>query len=454
MSSIKNINDITDTTAEAGCIATLMYHPEFLLSIDYLKAGYFQDKFNGCLYWAIDNLYKAGVDNIDVVNLENMINSNSSVKKVFEEYGDSLSDFIEAAKYAARNTIEEYKLLAKEVLTCAYKRDLYRTTSGIQSMCFDDKVDLSKLNIELNTQINKVTEKYLISDEIRTIGEDVDVMWESLVESRGDDGVVGLPSKFNLLNNYFTYEEGELVLLCARMKRGKSMWMMNEAIHKLKNGVSVLYIDTEMTTKSHYLRMLSNLTGISYNDIKAGRYDKNGEDKIKAANKWLKSVNYVHKYMPVINYDEIHALCKILKYKFNLGFVIFDYIKPTTGLGASEVSNLLGYATNYLKNNIAGDLELPVLAGAQLSRDMQVALSDQINRYCSTSVTWREKTAEEIQNDGGLDAGNFCAQVTINRNGKMHGEDEYINFKFDGDHCNIVEAKVQHSVKNPFEDGE
>ncbi|MFR7443134.1 MAG: hypothetical protein ACLUUO_06085 [Sellimonas intestinalis] len=39
-------------------IATLVHHPEFILHTDYLKPSYFYNVENGCIYWAISELYK------------------------------------------------------------------------------------------------------------------------------------------------------------------------------------------------------------------------------------------------------------------------------------------------------------------------------------------------------------------------------------------------------------
>ena len=137
----KDISKISDLQAESGVIATLMYHPEFVLHTDYLKAGYFYDRFNGCMYWAVTELYKAGVDRIDSVNIENMINSNSAVKKTVAKYNTSIIEFIDMAKYASRDTIEEYKLLVNTVVVLAFKRDLVKETNQIQSSCFDEAID-------------------------------------------------------------------------------------------------------------------------------------------------------------------------------------------------------------------------------------------------------------------------------------------------------------------------
>ena len=67
------LNVLCDTQAEAGVIATLVHHPEFILQSDYLKPGYFYHKENGCIYWAIDELFKSGVKVIDTFNITNKL---------------------------------------------------------------------------------------------------------------------------------------------------------------------------------------------------------------------------------------------------------------------------------------------------------------------------------------------------------------------------------------------
>lgn len=106
------LEKLSDTQAEAGIIATLVYHPDFILHSDVLKAGYFYHKDNGCLYWAIDELIKAGVDNIDAFNISNMLQSNNAVKKTLESVNmPDMDEFIELCSDAARHTIAEYQLL-------------------------------------------------------------------------------------------------------------------------------------------------------------------------------------------------------------------------------------------------------------------------------------------------------------------------------------------------------
>ncbi len=445
-----DISLISDNQAEAGVIATLLYHPEFILHTDYLKPSYFYNVENGCIYWAIQELYKSGVERIDALNITNMLNSNRAVKKKIEQYNlTDMQDFINMSQYACRHTLEEYKLLVNNVVTTSFKRDLNKAVLEIQSACFNSDANLNKLNSLVNTKINKLTEQYITSNEIEVFGSRIDDLWKEICNRRTEDGVYGIPSKFPLINEYFTYEPGELVLLKARMKRGKSAFFLNEAIHKIKNGVPTLYLDTEMQDRLFAERMLANLTGIEVKRIKNGRYSYEEGKELEKANEWIKKQPFVHMYIPSSTDEEIYAIHKVLKYKMGLEFSIYDYIKSNIA-SSSENYNVLGGKCDFLKNNVAGDLNVAMLAGAQLNRQNQVADSDKLERYVSSSIWWRDKSTEELAKDG-LDCGNFAATVDLNRNGEMMDEEDYIDFKFDGNRMRIEQSKIQHDKNsNPF----
>lgn len=440
---------ISDTQAEAGVIATLVHHPEFILHTDYLKPAYFYNVENGCIYWAISELYKNGIDTIDALNITNMLNSNKAVKKKIEEYNlTNMQEFIDMSQYASRDTLEEYRLLVNNVVTMAFKRDLSRLATEIQNDCYKSDVDLVKLNSIVNTKINDLTERYITSHEVNLFGDKVDALWNEIVKRRTDSGIYGIPSKFPHLNDYITYEQGELILLKARMKKGKSAFFLNEAIHKIKNGVPTLFFDTEMQDRLFYERMLANLTGIEVSRIKRGNYSYEEGLLLAETNEWIKKQPFVHIYTPTTTDEEIYAIHKILKYKIGLEFSIFDYIKSNI-LSTSENYNALGARCDFLKNNVAGDLNIAVLAGAQLNRANMVADSDKLERYVSASLLWRDKTREEIDNDG-TDSGNFCLTVDLNRLGQQMEDDEYIDFKFDGNRMRIEEAVQHRREETPF----
>lgn len=447
-----DVLELADNQAESGVVSTLVYHPEFILHSDYLKPGYFFNQDNGCIYWAISELYKKGIDNIDAFNISNMLASNKAVQNTINKYNlPSIQEYIDLCSETARHTLEEYKLLAQSVVTFSYKRDLVKSMNEVESFCKDKAITLSELNKKRNDILTKLDEKYVVSDEIKMLGDEADDLWEQICERRTDNGFYGIPSMFKILNNWFTYEPTELVVVQAKYKQGKSVLLMLEALHKVKNGIPTLYVDREMSDRIFYERCLSALTGVDVKRIKNGRYSDEEQAKIENANKWVKKQPFVHVYRPDLSDEELYSMCKILKYKMGLQFVIDDYLK-SNATSASDQYNILGSRTDFLKNRIAGELNLAVLTAAQLNRAGEVGDSMKINRYLSVGIKWFLKTQEQIAKDG-LQCGNAGMKIYINRLGAQMPEDDenaYLDFIFDGNKMMISEAE-QHDSTNEFD---
>lgn len=446
-----DITELSDIQSEGGVIGTLIYHPEFVLHTDYLLPGYFYGVENGCVYWAIQELYKDGITNIDAYNVTNKLQSHPGVSKTIEKYNlPSVQEFMELYKETARHSLEEYKMLADNIVTLAFKRDLVKTLTELSNNCFKKEYDLDTLSGKVYDDLDKLTQKYVATTEIKTLGCDIDDIWDEIVNRRSADGTYGIPSKYPIFNEYFTYEPGELVVVQAKYKRGKSVLLMNEVIHKLKNGVPTLVVDTEMQTRLYTERLISHLTGIEIKRIKNGRYSDEEAEKIKQSIQWIKEQPFVHIYDPQITNEKLYTICKMLKYKIGLTFVVFDYIK-SNATSTSDNYNILGAKCDFLKNQIAGELNLSVLTACQLNRAGEVADSDKINRYLSVGIKWDYKSEEMMVKDG-MQCGNTYAKIYVNRLGEQmqeDNEDDYIDFVFSGNTMTIVEA-VQHERDKRF----
>ena len=416
-----DVMELADNQAESGVISTLVYHPEFILHTDYLKPGYFYNQDNGCIYWAISELYKKGIDNIDAFNISSMLSSNKAVQRTIEKYNlPSIQEYIDLCAETARHTLEEYKLLAQTVVTLSYKRDMIKSISEIERFCQDKTIALADLSKKKNDILSKLDEKYIVSEDIKLLGEEAQDLWKEICDRRTDSGVYGIPSMFPILSNWFTYEP-------------------------------TLYVDREMSDRIFYERCLAALTGVDVKRIKNGKYSEEEAQKIEQANRWMKKQPFVHIYRPDLSDEELYSICKILKYKMGLRFVIDDYLK-SNATSASDNYNILGARCDFLKNKIAGELNMSVLTAAQLNRAGEVGDSMKINRYLSVGIKWFLKTQEQIAKDG-LQCGNAGMKIYINRLGEQMPEDDenaYIDFIFDGNKMMISQAE-QHDSSNEFD---
>lgn len=445
----EELNVLCDTQAEAGVIATLVHHPEFILQSEYLKAGYFFHKENGCIYWAIDELFKSGVKVIDAFNITMKLESNAAVKKKIQSINmPDMDDFIEMCEDAARSTIEEYNLLVAQVVTMSFKRDLVKLFDRMKKRVISTPLELNELSNEVYSELEKLTSKYIFDSRTLRFGDKVKDIYQEIKDRRGENGLTGIPSKYDRIGKYFCYENGELVMISGRMKMGKSSFMLNEAMDKIQKGIPTVYFDTEMNDRLFYIRMMANLTGIPQDKIKRGYLLPEEEKIVDETNDWLEKQPFVHIFIPTTTNEELYVICKMLKYSMNLQFVIYDYFKSAESDSSAQYNDL-GSKCDFIKNRIAGELDLAVLAGAQLNRNDEVADSDKLERYASVSAKWRKKTSDEIINDG-KECGNYALNIKLNRLGEGMFDDEYIDFKFAGSVMRIDQAKQHAEEEVPY----
>ena len=448
---MQDIAELSDMQSESGIIGTLIYHPEFIEHTDFLQPRYFYNVENSLIYWGIRELTREGILNIDAYNLSNKLKSNAAVQKKLDQYNlPNIQEWMQSYKVVARQTLEEYKILAEDVTALAFKRELVNTLDHLKSACFQRDLDLNCLSNKVYGSLDDLTEKFFTSEEIHTLGEELDDIWAEIEKRRSADGIYGVPSKYNSFLPYFTYEPGELVLIQAKYKQGKSALLMNEAVHKLQNGVPTLVVDTEMSTRQYTERLLAHVAGVSNKKIKNGTYNEEEWQRVKEARVWLKRQQFVHIYDPNMTMDKLYSICKMLKRKIGLGFVVYDYLKFNDGT-SSEIYNVLGAKCDFLKNKIAGELDLPVLSAAQLNRAGEIADSYKINMYLSVAIKWGYKT-QEMQISDGVECGNMYAKIYINRLGEQMQEDDqdaYIDFFFNGDTMTVEEAE-QHQRTEEF----
>lgn len=449
---LNNIELPRDDISETGVIGTILNHPEYIYKTEYLKPDQFYNRELACIYHITSKFLEKGITEIDNFMILTEIEGNKGFKSIINEFDDISSDicgWLDNLKLVSRDDVDSYEHLAKNIITNAFKRDSYIKLREMATGVLNNNTDdINSINYKMQTEVVKFADTYVVDTDIKRIGEKAKDLWKTIVARRNDLGYSGLPSKYKDLNEYFTYENGELVVIGGRAKSGKSMFFLNEAIHKVENGVPTAIFDTEMNDERWMVRFLALKSGVDIKKVKNGSYTIQEGEAIDAAIEWLDNKPLVHIYDPDWTKDKIYMTAKSLKQSIGLGFLVYDYIKANdTSGGDNKEHNVLGDMTNFLKNKIGGSLDIPVLAGGQMSpKEQRLADSDKINRYASTIAYWIHKTKEEMVNDG-VDAGNCKLFIDYNRNGTQMEEDEYLNFVFNGDKATILQAKKFYNIE-------
>jgi replicative DNA helicase len=445
---------ISDITAEAGVIASVVLKPEFTFYSEQLRPNHFTDPQNAYIYYAVCELAKAGIENVDAYNIFNQLHANSIAKRAIEGIQQSsdtitiqaVNDLIDIAPTIARATVEEYMSLVNNVLGAAFRRNTYEKLIECQKLCFDSTCE--DIEQKIYSTLDGVMMEFASRNEVPQYKDVVDDMWQQIESRQGQDGISGIPFKFPTLNAYCTIEPGELFIVAAEAKQGKSMFLLNCAADLLKQDLKVLYIDSELNTRLFTCRLISHLTGIEYRRLKAGRYDEEEQKQINNAIAWLKTRNFTHLYMPIFDMKSIYTVVKKVKHTMGIDVLVIDYFKSTGDGDAFATYSEMGRITDLIKNTIAGSMNIAAIGAAQATSSGKIADSAKIGRNASTIALLQDKTPDEIQQDG-AECGNKKLKIVLNRNGAQMSDGEYIDLMFRGDFVSYEEAK-QHIPVTPF----
>lgn len=412
----------------------------------------FFDTTNGCLFTAISELYSSKIENVDAYNLMTAINGNLKLKKQLGEdfTVETITDIISFSVHIARHTSSEYMKLVDTVVNFAFKRRLHKDLVKCQLDCFKDEISIADLHKSVQDKIDEATVSFVTSD-VKPYKDIVGDLWAQTQERFNITGDSGYASKFVAAREYFTYEPGELVLVSAKRKRGKSMFALNEAVHKLQSGIGVLYIDTELQDRLFNERLLAYLSGVEFKNLRKGSFSAEQRADIEKAIKFVKKANFFHVHMPRWDKDKLYLLAKKLMRNYGTTFVVFDHLKTTDSKDASTAYHELGSKVNFIKDILCGELGYAGLTLAQLNRSGDIGDSYKLEQEVSTVANLEKKTEDEMIRDT-KECGNYKLFVKANRNGNEMDdiENEYIDLMFRGNICSFEEAKQHSAPPDPF----
>ncbi|MBP5462718.1 MAG: hypothetical protein J6Y20_11450 [Lachnospiraceae bacterium] len=438
--------DINSIESESGIIATLIHNPEFSFYSEFLLPGHFTNKENRCVYTAICDLARRGIQTIDPYNIIENLNASEATRKYADELTvDKLQELVEMSDVLARNTVEEYKMLVSNVMDAAFRRDMFQSMKEAQALCYDRTAE----NVEqrIYNIIDGVMTEFSTANDIPPYKDVVDGCWEE-IKARQSNGFAGIPFKFPTLNEYATIEPGELFIFAAEAKQGKSMMLLNCAIDLLKRDLAVLYLDSELNTRLFTARVLAHLSGVEYKRLTSGNYNGEEAKRIDEAREWMKTRKFTHIYIPMFDQQSIYTAVKKVKHTQGLDVLIVDYFKGSGDGDAFDSYQELGRFVDMVKNQICGDMGICGIGAAQATINGKVADSAKIGRNASTIALIQDKTPDEVEADG-AECGNKKLRVILNRNGMQMASGEYIDLLFDGNRILYKEAK-QHIPQTPY----
>lgn len=199
------------------------------------------------------------------------------------------------------------------------------------------------------------------------------------------DALAGITTGINALDKLFGgMQRSDLIIIAGRPAMGKTALAANIAwsaatkayaeLHandKIESGAVVGFFSLEMSYDQLALRILSQETGISGQAIRRGDIDDQQYNSLHDVASNLREIPFFIDDTPGQTIATIRSRARRMKRQHNLGLLVIDYIQLIAGT-SKDVNRVQEVAeiTRGLKN-LAKELEVPVIALSQLSRQVE-----------------------------------------------------------------------------------
>ncbi len=353
--------------AEQSVLGALMLDKNAIINVaDILRAGDFYKPAHEKIYETILRLYEKR-EPIDILSVTAKLKDEKQLKEIG---GPSyLSGLIESVPSAAN--IEHYAKLVKEKKVL---RDLIQISGEMAENAFDPADDVEGLLGDVEQKIFAVSQRSLsrkftkLKDELRGAYERIEKM------HRGEGRLRGIATGFPAIDNILSgFQKSDLVILGARPGLGKTALALNIARHAALNEKKPIGIfSIEMSREQLVDRLIAAEAQIPNWRLRNGRL-QNDEDFefIQHALDQLSQAPIFIDDSPSPTILQMRSMARRLQAEHGLGLIIVDYLQLISPRTHSD--NLVQQVTeiSHGLKAMARELNVPVLAVSQLSRDVE-----------------------------------------------------------------------------------
>jgi replicative DNA helicase len=255
----------------------------------------------------------------------------------------------------------------------AIRRRLLTSANQIAQLAYNEQESVENVIEGAEKSIFNVSERRLRKDML-PISSVLSAYYDRIRElAKRPEDIFGVPTGFVDLDRMLTgLQPSDLVIIAGRPGQGKSGFLLSAAknaalIHK-KN---VAIFSLEMSNEQVVQRLLAQETGIDSQRLRNGKLK---DDEWSLLNHAVEVLGDTHIYLddtPAITPLSLRTRCRRLHMEFGLDLIILDYIQLMGGDTRNENRvQEVSYISRNLKA-LARELNVPVLAAAQLSRAVE-----------------------------------------------------------------------------------
>ena len=345
----------------------------------------------------------------------------------------SLIDYVRSLSMRKINSEEKIESSIKELKKYSVRREIIKTAENIKDSMKNISPDVSYLKIIENADqiYNEKINLFEVGDDVpKNIYNEM----EHFIEDRGNNPVdeFGMMGPHEKVNDIYgsLLRPGNITVIVARSGVGKTQFCMDYSTKvAVKYNIPVLHFDNgEMSKEELIIRQCAALSGVPSHLLESGKWRQAGDEVVrKVRSVWAKVKDLKFYYYNVGGMDVdsmINTLKRFYYSKVGRGnrmIFSFDYIKTSSESSNKNEWQLVGEMVDKFKKCIQkeiledGNPVVPMITSVQSNRsgitnnrnaqnivddESIVSLSDRITQFCSHMFILRQKTHDEIAEDG------------------------------------------------------
>lgn len=355
-----------DIEAEKSLLGAIMLSDGVLPEIlTILKPQDFYEEKHQTIFAAMINLY----DQHRPVDLLTLTSELKSLKKIKDiggaPYLTELSNFVPAATHA--------KAYAEIIENASTRRRLIKAGSEIAKKAFEEDANVNELIGSAEKELFEVSDKIVRSDYVAmdSLLADAFDRIEELHKNKG--ALRGLKTGFRDLDKKTAgFQKGDLIIVGARPAMGKTTFAQNLAYNIASiNKKGVLFFSMEMAANEIVDRMISDVSGVDNWKMRTGNLTDEEFSKIGEALSEMDELPIYIDDTSSMNIMELRNKARRAMHDHDIGVVLVDYLQLIQG-SDRYAGNRVQEVTEISRGLkiLARELEIPVVALAQLSRNV------------------------------------------------------------------------------------
>jgi replicative DNA helicase len=352
--------------AEEALIGSVLVNPEAYYDVaQFLQADDFYIHRHRWIWEAFNRLHESR-SVIDVLTVAQELEDQGQLVEVGgPAYLSSLIQSVPSSLHA-----EAYGHIIEEN---AIRRRMLNAANDIAKLAYQQEDSLEIVMDEAEKAVFGVSERRTTRD-LQSIKQALSAYYERIDQiANRDPDTYGVPTGFIDLDRLLGgMQPSDLLIVAGRPGSGKTAFILSaakNAAQKFKKHVAIFSL--EMSNDQLVQRMIAQETGIDSQRLRMGKLGEEEWPLLAHAIEALSGTMIFLDDTPALTPLQLRTKCRRLHLEFQLDLILVDYLQLMAGgIRTENRVQEVGYISRNLKV-LARELNVPVLAAAQLSRAVE-----------------------------------------------------------------------------------